>query len=231
MPKLSITMPFFNEGKIVLSTVKKLKKELDGNNIDYELVLINNGSSDDTDLYIKKLVKSNKRFKRVFVEKNQGYGWGIINGLKSCTGDYVGFIDGDGQIRPKDVVSCYNYLIEHPKTQVCKGKREKKHGSIQRIISSHSFDLLFSLFFLKYIKDINAKPKVMKKELLQGFNLKSKGWFIDPEILIKSIRKKAKIESVKVVVETRTGEKKTNVKPTIIIDFIIKLIQHRIGLL
>ena len=150
MPDLSITMPIYNEGKSILKTTHDLVKELKKNKIDYEVVLVNNGSKDNTDIYIKKLVKENKRVKRVEVKVNQGYGWGIIKGLNGCTGKYIGWVDGDGQIRPIDAVSCYNFLKSNPSLDVCKGKRKEKHGKIQRIIVSHFFDLLFPILFFAF---------------------------------------------------------------------------------
>lgn len=228
MPELSIVMPIYNEGKPILETTKNLVKELEKNKINYEIILVNNGSKDDTDKYIKQIIKSNKKFKRVYVKINQGYGWGIINGFKAAKGKYVGYIDSDGQIRPIDVVSCINYIKKNPDVGMCKGVRKQKHGTIQRKFASHIFELLFAAFFFKYVKDINAKPKIMKKEVLKNLNLQSKEWFIDAEIIIKCIRKNTKIGNVEVdVISRKSG--KTNVKSKIIFDFVIDLIKARFG--
>ncbi len=230
MPEISITMPIYNEGKTILKTVDDLVIELQKNKIDYEIIIVNNGSKDNTDKYIKQLIKKNRRLKRVYVKINQGYGWGIINGLRTAKGKFIGYIDGDGQIRPEDVISCLNYLRKHPKVELCKGQRKEKHGTIQRKIVSHIFDIIFTSLFFKYIKDINAKPKVMKKETYELLNLKSKEWFIDSEILIKCIKNKVKIGSVEVKVLNRY-EGKSNVKTRIIFDFIIDIIKYRLGLI
>lgn len=229
MPELSIVIPIYNEGKSILETTKKLEKELEKNKIDYEIILVNNGSKDNTDKYIKQIIKSNKKFKRIYVKINQGYGWGIINGFKAAKSKYIGYIDGDGQIRPIDVVSCINYLKKNPNIEMCKGERKQKHGTIQRKVTSHIFDILFTVLFFKYIRDINAKPKIMKKEVLKSLNLKSKEWFIDAEIIIKCIRKNIKIGNVEVdVISRKYG--KTNVRIKIIFDFFISMIKARLGI-
>ena len=229
MPELSIAMPFYNEGRSVLRTVNDLVKELKKSNIDYEIILVNNGSKDDTDKYINMLTSKNKRLKKVLIKKNQGYGWGIIKGLNKCTGKYVGYIDGDGQIRPKDVVSCLKFLQKNKEFALCKGKRKEKHGTKQRKIVSYIFDILFTVLFLRYIKDINAKPKIMKKEILKKLDLQSKGWFIDAEILIKFIKYGLKIGEVYVEVLPRK-EGKSAVKPSIIKEFLISLAKARLGI-
>ena len=229
MPDLSITMPIYNEGKSILKTAHSLIKELKKNKIDYEVVLVNNGSKDNTDFYIKKLLKENKRIKRVHVKINQGYGWGIINGLKACTGNYIGWVDGDGQIRPEDVTSCLKYLKTNREVSFCKGVRKQKYGTPQRKFVSHLFDILFTMLFFKFIKDINAKPKIMKKEFYEKLNLKSKRWSIDVETLIKCIKNNIKIGNIEVEVLSRT-EGKSNVKPIIILEFIIALLKARFGL-
>ena len=226
MSDLSITMPVYNEGKSILKTTHDLVKELKKNKIDYEVVLVDNGSKDNTSFYIKKLVKENRKIKMVHVKINQGYGWGIINGLEACSGKYIGWVDADGQIRPMDAVACYNFLKTNPSFDVCKGKRKEKHGKIQRIIVSHFFDLLFPILFFHYFRDINAKPKVMKKEVFKKLNLKSKNWFIDCEVLIKAVKNNYKVGHVDVEVLTRKSGK-TNVRSKVLFEFIRDIIKAR----
>ena len=82
--ELSIAIPFYNEEDNIKSVVKSLENELNKSRIDYELILINNGSSDSTPKIIEKLRKNNPRIKQVNIAKNQGYGFGIISGLNAA---------------------------------------------------------------------------------------------------------------------------------------------------
>ncbi len=228
MTELSIVIPLYNEEKSLKKVVSDLKKELIKNKIDFELVLVNNGSWDKTKDLINELSKEDKRVRTVHIVKNQGYGFGIINGLNTATSKYVGYIDGDGQIRPTDVIKCYN-KIKETGSDICKGKRRSKSGTFLRKFSSYFYDFLFFVFFFRYYQDINAKPKIMKKSILPLLNLKSKRWFIDSEILIEAVKNKLKICESSVVVESRE-KGKSYVRIWIVLEFLESLIKNRFGL-
>lgn len=111
-PTLSLVIPLYNEAANAQKVAKELIEELSKEYISYELVLVNNGSKDNTGHILSKLAKSNPEIKIVTVPVNQGYGWGVINGLRWASGDYLGFMGGDGQIEPGDVSKVFKGMVE-----------------------------------------------------------------------------------------------------------------------
>ncbi|MBA7715899.1 Poly-beta-1,6-N-acetyl-D-glucosamine synthase [subsurface metagenome] len=87
----SLVIPFYNEEKNVREVISGLSDTLERSSIDYELVLVNNGSTDKTPQILESLAKEKPdAIKVVHVSVNQGYGGGIINGLKRVSEEYVG---------------------------------------------------------------------------------------------------------------------------------------------
>ncbi|MAG47614.1 hypothetical protein CL617_03335 [archaeon] len=220
---LSVTIPFFNEEKTVKPLVEILVKEFSKTKINYEILLVNNGSKDGTENEIKKLV--NDRIKLVTVENNQGYGFGILNGFKASKGKYLGYIDGDLENLPSDVIKVYNKVISN-NVHIGKGLRDVRSANFIRNIASISYDLCFSLLYFKFIKQLNAKPKIISKDFYDKTNLESKDWFIDTEILLKALKNNHKI-----IVENTSydikPQYKSNVRVSSVWEFFMNLVRFR----
>ena len=135
---LSLVIPFFNEAENIERVVNGLVNSFEKSSIGYELVLVNNGSIDESPQILENLAEEKpENIKVVHVPVNQGYGWGIMNGLKIASAEYVGFMCGDAQIKPEDVVAVYR-LIEQENCDLAKVKRVSRDYSLWRKIISLS---------------------------------------------------------------------------------------------
>lgn len=225
--ELSIAIPFYNEEDNIENVVKNLVGELSRNRIDYELVLVNNGSSDSTHKIIENLKKTNFRIRYINIKENHGYGWGIINGLNAANGKFIGFIDGDNQVSPRSVSNAYNKIKEYDAV-LCITKRSKRPRKLMRKIASIGYNLILNALFFTNFWDINSKPKIIKQEFYKQLHLYSKDWFVDTEILLKARHKKFKIIEVPIIYKERTKGKskiKLNIVKELVAD-IIKFIFH-----
>src|SRR3989344_8730841 len=123
----SIVLPFYNEQdwleEVVQSLIDCIKKE----RLPVKLVLVNNGSHDQTGDIIHRLESKFKQVKSVRVIKNQGYGYGIRQGLKACNSAYLGYMCGDGQIKVEDVIKVIQTLQINPHIDICKVVRLKRY--------------------------------------------------------------------------------------------------------
>lgn len=175
----------YNEEANAEKVVRELRHELKREQIDYELVLVDNGSTDNTGLILAKLARSNPSCKVVKVPQNQGYGWGIINGLRWAGGDFLGFMGGDGQIDPADVTRVFKEMVAG-EYQLCKVKRCRREDGLTRKIVTHIFNKLFVYTFKVNVGDINGSPKIMSRQCYEELNLSSKDWFLDAEVMLKA---------------------------------------------
>ena len=195
---LSLVIPFYNEEENVKSVVSELIAELEKADVDYQLVLVNNGSVDETPQLLEDLAgEKPARITVVHVPVNQGYGWGIINGLKQARGEFVGHMCGDGQIDPEDVVRVFD-SIKDKNCDLAKVKRVvRKDGIIRRALSA-AYNLLFLVVFNVKTLDVNGSPKILRREFLNRISPSSKDWFIDAEIMIKAKYLNLKVDEVPV---------------------------------
>ncbi|MEW6075880.1 MAG: glycosyltransferase family 2 protein, partial [Candidatus Omnitrophota bacterium] len=131
MRGLSLVIPLYNEADNIRELIGTLSAALEKEKIEYELVLVDNGSSDATGALIEEYARADNRIRRVNVRKNIGYGWGIIKGLEAAEGEHLGFMCGDGQIKPADVVRVYRKLTEE-RLDLCKVRRVYREDGLQR---------------------------------------------------------------------------------------------------
>ena len=203
---LSLVIPFYNEEDNVERVIQEIIREFYLNKIDYEIVAVNNGSTDDTEKILNKLNKLNPRIKISVVVKNTGYGNGIITGINQAGGNFIGYHWGDGQVPPKYITEIF-YKMKKGNYDLGKITRIHREYSLTRKIVSKFFNILFPLLFGVNSKDINGCPKIMKGELLKSLKLESKDWFLDAEIMIKAKRKKYKMLELPAEYRKRTGGK------------------------
>ncbi len=201
---ISIVIPLYNEEECIDLLVDPLVDVFHAANVNYELVLVDNGSHDKTGELIDSKVKENSKIRKIWVKKNEGYGWGIISGLKAAEGDYIGFMCGDGQVSPQDVVKTIKHILEHD-CDMAKVRRTKRNdGFVRRVVTQLYNGTIPFLFGLKS-RDLNGTPKIFKRAHLELFDPWSKDWFIDAELMIKAEYLNFKIDEIPIVFEARKG--------------------------
>jgi glycosyltransferase involved in cell wall biosynthesis len=167
--KYSITLPCYNEEQNIPSIFERFQDAL-GARSDIEVILVNNGSTDNSGpLLAREQEKPENGFAKVVtVTKNQGYGYGILSGLKESKGDFLGWTHADLQTDPLDIVRAVD-VFEHrddAESVLLKGKR----------INRKLFDGLFtggmsivsSLALESKLSDVNAQPKIFHRSFYQS---------------------------------------------------------------
>lgn len=224
--RFSLALPFYNEELNIVPVISTLTDALETARLDFQLVLVNNGSNDRTQELISDLVASDSRLKFVKVAKNLGYGWGVSRGLKVAEGAWIGFMDGDAQIAPVDVVRFLESVSND--YDMVKVRRSDRHDGIIRSSISEVYIIFFSLLFGISIYDINAKPVIFKRELLDTFKLTSRDWFIDAELMLKFDYLGLRIWEVPVLFRKRRAGR-SHVKPATVIEFLFNIARYRFG--
>ena len=136
--KLSVVVPCYNEGKSINEFYEKLKSELDEKKISHEIIMVNDGSEDDTNDFLISLNEKDKNVKIITFSRNFGKEAAMFAGLKEARGKYVAIMDADLQHTPQMLTQMYDKLIDEPKFDiVCAYKSNRKdEGSIKRTLTS-----------------------------------------------------------------------------------------------
>lgn len=227
MKDLSLVIPLYNEAENIPFSLEPLIAVLNSSDTDYELILVDNGSLDLTNVLVKAIAEKEKRVKVVEIKKNQGYGWGIMNGLRRAEGEFIGYMCGDGQVKREDIIEVIKEA-KSKKYDLVKVLRVSRHDGIKRKIITVTCNIMMQLFFGISTWDVNGTPKIFRRELLDKFNIKSCDWFIDTEIMIKSKMLKLKVHEVPIDFFPRAkGESSVNFFA--ILEFLKNIYKYKVG--
>lgn len=128
--KMSIVIPCYNEEKNIPLILERFKKIIEKEDI--EIILVNNGSTDNSAVVLEKLLFNCKFARSVNVTVNQGYGYGIMQGLKKARGEFIGWLHADLQTDPNDALKAYKILEKNNwnRNLYIKGRRKKENQEI-----------------------------------------------------------------------------------------------------
>lgn len=205
MIDLSLILPVHNEEDIIEPVFKSIYGMLLKMKIGYEIILVENGSADNSLEIIRKLAKNFSNTK-VLIAK-QGYGSAIIAGLAKSRGDYVCYMPSDGQVDIELLPKLWHKITKE-KWDVVKIKRVGRE-SLQRLLISWILSIVIMILFRTPFWDINGDPRIFKKENLSKLDLKYKDSFIDSEFSVKTKLLGLKVHEIKTKTLPRTGGKST----------------------
>jgi len=146
-PFLSVVIPLYNEELVIGEMYARLTTVLESNQLDYELVLVNDGSKDRTIHMAKELIKKDKRIKLVSFSKNFGHQIAITAGMDKACGQVVVIIDADLQDPPEIIIKMIEKWREG--YQVVYGQRKKRKGE-------SLFKLATASIFYRTLKKLTA---------------------------------------------------------------------------
>ncbi len=201
-PVATFGILMYNEQESITDMYNSLKNGLKAFPYSYEILYIDNGSNDSSSDIVKKLMENDETISLFRIENNQGYGNGIIEGLKMAKGEIIGYIWGDNQVDISDIIKVYEKAVANPDCLIKISRVMREDGGL-RILGSYIYNKLYSILFSVRTKDANGCPKVFKKELFNSMALKKKDWLIDPELLYKAHRLGIRIIEIPIVFHKR----------------------------
>jgi polyisoprenyl-phosphate glycosyltransferase len=189
--RLSIIIPCFNEEKNLSSLFKSIKL-ISKKNKFVEFILVNNGSTDNTEK-IFQLFK-HKNVLNVNLKKNIGYGHGIISGVKKSSGQAIAWCHSDLQVKLSDVFAAYSTNEKNIKKNLIIVKGKRINRSFFDNIFTFLMAILVNIYFKVKLNDINAQPKIFSKKIKADIIRKyPKDFSLDLFLLLKANEKKLPI--------------------------------------
>ncbi len=155
--EMTIVIPCYNEAENIPILLERFSNAIKDRNI--KVILVNNGSNDNTKEVLNKLIPQYCFADTVLVEVNQGYGYGIKKGLEQCTSDYVGWTHADLQTDPKDVVKAYDIISKYKSEKIYVKGFRRNRPLFDRAFTN-GMSLIEGAIFKKKLIDINAQPNI-----------------------------------------------------------------------
>lgn len=165
--KISLVIPVLNEEGNIRPLLSQIYSSLQGR--DYEVILVDDGSTDKTILNIKKF--ANNRTRALIFNKNHGQTTAIAGGIAEAKGDYIVTLDGDLQNDPSDILAMIKKL-EAEDVDVVTGIRiQRKDGMFLRKIPSRIANAMIRKLTGVYLHDYGCTLKVFKKDIAKHLGL------------------------------------------------------------
>ena len=179
---LSVFFPCYNEEQNLEGLVQETVQVLDNLVQQYEILIINDGSQDNTRLIADGFSEKYDNVRVIHHQKNEGYGAALISGFDNSAYEWVFFTDGDHQFFINEIELLFAAIDRY---DAIIGFREKRQDPYHRIIYARMWNMLIWLLFNLKVKDIDCAFKLIKTKLLKNITLQSSGAVISTELLVK----------------------------------------------
>lgn len=211
---LSIFFPCFNEEpnveRVALGALAVARRISD----DYEIIIVNDGSSDRTGEIADRLSRQYPEIRVVHHERNKGYGAALQSGFKSARKELVFYTDGDGQFNIEEITKLLPLIEEY---DIVSGYRINRRDPVIRKVNAFLWGTLVNLLFKFKISDVDSAFKLYRREIFDQITMESQGALIDTEVLAKARAKGFNITEVGVTHYPRQAGEQTGAKLTVII--------------
>jgi glycosyltransferase involved in cell wall biosynthesis len=225
MIKFSIILPCYNEYENLAEVFNVYKEVL--NPDETELIVVNNGSTDKTAEFLQKNAFNYSFIKIVEINKNQGYGYGIMQGIQKARGIWVGWTHADLQTDPKDIAKAIEICRKKSDDDLIYVKGYRIGRTTFANFFSRGMEFCVKLILNQDLKEINAQPNLFNRRLLVSVNDFPHHWGLDLYFYSLAERLKYRFERISVLFpERKFGKSKWNKGVLSRIKFSLKMLKY-----
>ena len=219
--KISCFFPMYNEESNVQAVVTEAVQILEGRTDEFEVIIVDDGSSDQTAEIAASLAAQDSRVKVVSHQVNQGYGAALRSGLAASQYEIIFQCDGDRQYHLEEIDKLLPYINDN---DFVVGYRLKRQDPFYRSLEASFYKFMLWLLFRFSLKDTNCAFKLFKKSIVSQLTIESNGAIINGEIFVKA-RKLGfnKIKQVGVHHYPRETGKQTGAKPKVLWEALVSI--------
>jgi len=165
--KLSFVIPVYNEEQSILELHRRIKKvlEKDFPFFDYEIIMVDDGSTDNSFKIMKGLHDDDKNIKVIKFSRNFGHHIAITAGLDVTKGDFVVLMDGDLQDQPEEIIKLWNEMQKG--YDVVYGRRKNKKFGFFKVFTSTIFNFILRRFMDKRMEINSSIFRIMTKQVIE----------------------------------------------------------------
>ena len=213
--QLSVFLPAYNEEENIKKTIFNIDRVLKEICQDYEILVVNDGSHDQTGQIVRNLSKENKKIRLINHSKNKGYGGAIKSGLYNVRYPWVAQMDSDGQF---DFAEIKKLLAKKDKADLIIGYRIKRTDNLYRQFMAKMLWLADFVLFGLNVKDVDCGFKLFKKKIIDTIpKLKTQSAITITEFVVRAKIAGFKVVQVGVHHHSREKGEQTGGKPSTII--------------
>jgi glycosyltransferase involved in cell wall biosynthesis len=224
MSSLSIVIPAYNEEENVAITVEEVSAIAQQLEMDYEIILVNDGSTDRTGEIGHDLEQRILNCRLVEHHPNRGYGGALKAGYAAATTELIAYVPADNQF---DFRQVDRFLAQIDGADIVCGYRANRQDNVIRKFNAFGWNTLVRLLFGYLCRDIDCGFKMFRRNVLERVNLVSNGAMIDTEFLAGARARGMRIAEVPVTHRPRVAGEATGANLKVIIKAFRDLLRFR----
>lgn len=195
-PSISVFFPCYNDAQTISSMVLAAGQTLRSLTDDFEVIVVNDGSQDESGEVLAELQQACPYLRVVTHDQNRGYGGALQSGFAAASKDLVFYTDGDGQYDARELAELYAHLS--PEHDVVQGWKIKRHDPWYRTIIGWTYCQFVRLVFGLNTRDVDCDFRLIRKRVLESFPLTMLDGAITVELMARIERGGFRIREVPV---------------------------------
>lgn len=224
-PGISVVFPCHNEAENIRAVIADARKHLRGLTETYELIIVDDGSTDDTAHQAQEVADSDSRITIARQPINLGYGHALRRGFATARMPLVCYVDGDGQFSLVDLPNLVDALGEH---EFVLGFRIRRADPAHRTRNARLWQIFVHLVLGFDVRDLDCGFKLFRREALHGIELMAgRGAVISAELIAKLLRSGNTFAEVGVHHYPRLAGEQSGNSPKVVLNSFIDIIRLR----
>ncbi len=195
IPSISVVYPAFNEEANIRHTVEAACRALSTLADRWEVIVVNDGSRDDTKQICDELASANPNVRAIHHSGNQGYGAALKSGITVARHGWIFFSDSDGQFDIRELRDLVRWAGNY---DIVAGYRARRSDPPHRLLNAWGWKMLVRLVLGIKIRDIDCAFKLFRRDVFHRVQIRSVGAMVNTEILAQASRFGMKIREVPV---------------------------------
>jgi len=182
-PGLTIFFPAYNDSGTIASLVIAAHGTAQALTPDFEILIINDGSADNTAAISDELARTYPEVKVVHHVKNRGYGGALRSGFSNATKDFIFYTDGDGQYDPAELAALWPSLTED--VDLVNGYKISRSDPWHRIVIGRVYHHTVKILFGLRVRDVDCDFRLMRRSIFERVHLQHNSGVICLEMMKK----------------------------------------------
>lgn len=227
VPSISAIIPAFNEERAITGTVIAIADVLAAHTSDFEIIVVNDGSTDTTASVVTALQTTIPSLRMVSHPTNRGYGAALATGFSSATRELIFLTDGDKQFEVAELAGLLPLLGT---SDLVIGYRRPRADPMIRRVYGWGWNMLVNTLFGYTARDVDCAFKLVPTRIARELGLRSHGHTFSPELLIKARRRGYRVAEVRVTHLPRLLGEPKGARLDLVVTSLIELARLRLDI-
>ena len=229
MASISVVLPAYNEAENIEPMVAEAVPALEANAADWEIIVVDDGSADDTAAVTRRVADREPRVRLVEHAVNQGFGSAVLTGFTSAEKDWIFYTDADRQF----VLAELERFVPHMESaDLIAGYRAPRRDPFLRVFYGKGWSALCTLVFGYTVRDVDCGFKLLRREIVQelAHKIQSRGATFSIEWLVRAKRAGYRFVELPVSHRPRVAGSQTGANVRVIVRAFRELVRFRLQL-